>query len=111
MSLHTGPNANSGTVADVVDIFVAREHWRPIVTQALLHAAVLIALTFLLGLSPLQALAIIHVVASTSGLLSGLVALRMEQVGQDAGAVVIGRRAMAALLVAGAALLLAPLAG
>ncbi|HEY0834440.1 MAG TPA: hypothetical protein VGE72_11080 [Azospirillum sp.] len=48
--------------------------------------------------------------AAVAGVLSGLVALRKEQMAQDAVAVSVARRAMAALLVSGTALLLAALA-
>ena len=110
MSLHTDPNDTPRDLLDALETCVAREHWGPILHLALLNGAFLIGLALLLGLSATQALALIHVVSAASGLFSGVVALRMEEMAEQDAAVVIARRSMAALLVAGTALLLAPLA-
>jgi len=108
MSLNTDPDERTPTVAEAVEVYVAREHWQPILTQALLHGAILVGIALLMGLPALHALALVHVVASASGLFSGLLAMRLDEMGQGAAAVNIARRTVAALLISGTALLLVP---
>jgi len=110
MSLNTDPDERTRTVAEAIEAYVAREHWGPILTQALVYGTTLVGASLLLGLPALHALALMHVVASTSGLFGGLLAMRLDEMGQEPAAVSIARRTLAALLVSGTALLLVPFA-
>jgi len=110
VSLHTDPHESARGALDAIETCVAREHWKPIAIQGSLQGGVLLILSLALGLALAQALAIIHVVASTSGLLGGLLALKMERLGDKVVAAGIARRAVASLLLAGVALLLRALA-
>ncbi|HYG84780.1 MAG TPA: hypothetical protein VD978_00820 [Azospirillum sp.] len=110
MSLHTDPDERVRPLADAIADYVAREHWRPILIQALVHGTILASFGHILHLPVSQTLALMHVVASVSGLFGGLLAVRLDEMGQSAAAVSIARRALAALLVSGTALLLVPFA-
>ncbi|AWB06754.1 hypothetical protein A6A40_17015 (plasmid) [Azospirillum humicireducens] len=110
MSLHTDPDERTGLFAEGFEVYVAREHWAPILIQALLYGTTLVVVALLLGLPVLNALALVHVVASVSGFFGGLLAMRLEEMEPGTASVVIARRSLAALLVSGAALLLVPFA-
>ncbi|CAO3408821.1 hypothetical protein [Azospirillum largimobile] len=110
MSLHTDPDERSGLFAEGFEAYVAREHWAPILIQALLYGTTLVVVALLLGLPVLNALALVHVVASVSGFFGALLAMRLEEMEPGTASVVIARRSLAAMLVSGTALLLVPFA-
>jgi len=51
MSLNTDPDERTSTVADAFRVYVAREHWPPILAHALLYGTVLVGAAFLAGLA------------------------------------------------------------
>ena len=110
MGLHTDPDERPRSLAGAIADYVAPEHWKPILGGALVHGAILVSFGFMLHLPASQTLTLIHLVASVSGLFSGLLAIRLDTMGESVAAVGIARRALAALLVSGTALLLVPFA-
>ncbi len=110
MSLHSDPDERNGHPLDIVETFVAREHWEPILRQAAFNGMVLGAVTLFLGLDALPGLAIAHIVTFATGMAQGFLALRLEESGQEAAAAAVGRRSMAAFLLAAVTLLLMPFA-
>lgn len=109
MSPNTDPEEDAGPVLQAIETYVVREHWAPIGRQALWLGAFLTGITLMTGLPVSHSLALVHVVTSASAIISGLLALKMERNNQEPVAVVLACRALAALLVSGAALLLVPL--
>ena len=110
MSLHSDPDERNGHPLDMVETFVAREHWEPILRQAAFNGMVLGAVTLFLGLDALPGLAIVHIITFASGMAQGFLALRLEESGQDEAAIGVGRRSMAAFLLASVTLLMMPFA-
>ncbi len=108
MSLHTDPEERTGQFAEGFEAYVAREHWAPILTQALLYGTILVGVALMLGVPVLNALVLVHVVASVSGFFGGMLAMRLDEMEPGPAAVAMARRSLAAVLVSGVALLLVP---
>lgn len=111
MSLNSDPNQDRGDFLDLVDSHVAREHWEAITRLAAWQGGILLGIGALMGLSPVQALGITHLVSTMTALLQGVFAMRMESAGQEESATDLARRSLAALLLAGITLLAMLLAG
>ena len=110
MDFHGDPRDGDGRPPGPVESCVAREHWETILTQAALQGLFLISLTLLMGIPSRQGLSLIHLLSLASAFLQGILALKLHGVGQDRVAVSVACRAMAALILAGGALLLVPFA-
>lgn len=110
MSLYTDPDERNGHPLDMVETFIAREHWEPILRLAAVNGMIMGTVTLLLGLDALPGLAIIHIITFATAMAQGFLALRLDESGQEDAAVAVGRRSMAAFLLAGVTLLLMPFA-
>lgn len=111
MSLYSDPEENGGQLLSTVERYVARGHWEPVATQALLQGTIMACLTVLLGMPLSSALPIIHLVTLVTATIHGVLAQRLEESGEEEAAVVVARRSLAALMLSGTALVLMPLAG
>ena len=84
--------------------FIAREHWRPIVTDAALQMTVMALIATMLSMPAAAAFSMMYLVSFGGAIFAGFMAPRVAA-GDPQAAVRVARRSVASLLVSGLSLI------